>query len=137
MEPTSTARGTELEGARGSIRVAQPARGVVTLTMRGHAPASVMPRVIELLDSFGAARRPTVFFYDLWDMDTYESGVRVELTDYHLRHRPMLTALHTCTRSRIVRMGVSVANVALRIIEQHEDRAAFELALARAVERAD
>ena len=137
MDSTSTSRGAELGDARGSIRVAQPARDVVTITMRGHAPASVMPRAIELLDSFGAARRPTVFFYDLWDMDTYESGVRVDLTNYHLRHRSLLTALHTCTRSRIVRMGVAVANVALRIIEQHEDRAAFERVLRRAIERAD
>jgi hypothetical protein len=136
MDAPSVTRGTDLGDAKGAIRVGQPARGIVLLSMRGHAPGSVMPRVIELVESFGGARRPTLYFYDLWDMDTYDSSVRVELTDFHLRHRALLTGLHACARSRLVRMGVSVANVALRTIEQHAEREGFEAALARAIERA-
>jgi hypothetical protein len=132
MEP-SEARGVEIGDERGGVRVWQPARGVIAASLRGHVSAAAMPPMIERLDAFGAARRVTHHFFDLWDMEGYDSAVRVDLTQYFVKHRAFIGALHTCTRSRIVRMGVTVANVALGIVTQHEDRAAFEAALVRAV----
>jgi len=49
--------------------------------------------------------------------------------DWHLAHRDTLKALHAVARSRIVRMGVTVANLALGKITSHDNRSTFEAAL--------
>lgn len=128
---SSTGTGAEYGDPRGTITVSSPARGVIVLRMSGHAPGEVLSSVTEALDRFGGSSAATDYFYDVWDMETYDSRVRVDLTAYHLKHRRLLRSLHTCARSRVVKMGVSVANIALRVIEQHDDRAAFDAALER------
>ena len=65
-------------------------------------------------------------------MENYESSCRVELTAWVLGHRDR-TSLHIGLRSRLVAMGVSVANLALgSLIQVHNDMRSLAAALAAA-----
>jgi hypothetical protein len=128
--------GEELSTPKGSVALTTPAPGVIVFKMRGHVTAEIVPPLLVLLEKFGAAAGPTQFFYDLWDMHGYDSALRVQLTNFHLRNRGHLRSLHACSQSRLVKMGVAVANVVLGIIVQHDMRSSFEAALRRAVQTA-
>ena len=69
---------------------------------------------------------------DFWSMPTYDSPLRLDLTSWLLDHRPRVAELHVLTRSRIVTMGVAVANLALGgLVTNHRTRAPFDEAVAR------
>jgi hypothetical protein len=69
-------------------------------------------------------------FLDMGRMVNYDSTLRTRLTSHFVRHRSQVASLHVFTRSRIVSMGVSVANLALgRLITVHADMAGFNDAL--------
>jgi hypothetical protein len=55
----------------------------------------------------------SIVFADWWDMTGYDSTARVELTAWMAKMRPRMSAFHVLVRSRLVAMGVSVANLAL------------------------
>lgn len=76
------------------------------------------------------ASGPIRLFFEFWDMPTYDSQMRTEWTGWLLRHRSRLESLHVLARSKLVLMGVSVANLALGgIVKTHETTATFERAL--------
>jgi hypothetical protein len=134
MEIRVLSDGEETIGRTGRLALTNPAPGVVLLRMSGNVTAELVPRQLVLLDGFrDAARVPTDYYYDLWDLQAYASALRVDLTNWHLKNRSLLHALHTVTQSRLVKMGVTVANVALGVIKQHEDMRSFEAALAQAI----
>jgi hypothetical protein len=116
----------------GSVIITAPAKSIVVLQMAGNVGADCVPGQLVLLRRINTGE-PTDFFYDLWDMITYDSDLRVELTNFHLSHRSGLRSLHTITQSKLVKMGVTVANVALKLITQHPTRASFESALSGAI----
>jgi hypothetical protein len=69
-------------------------------------------------------------FWDLGDLESYESGVRVESTRVLLDNWKNVLSIRVYARSQIVRMGVAVANLALRNrIENITERPAFEAAI--------
>jgi len=130
MERHVVPGGEELVGKTGTVVVTSPMDGVVVLRMSGNVTKEVVPSVVALVGKMFAANPiPTTYFYDLWDMSAYDSALRVELTNWHLAHRDTLKALHAVARSRIVRMGVTVANLALGKITSHDNRSTFEAAL--------
>ena len=53
-------------------------------------------------------------FHDWSEMVGFDTRCQRDLTAWHVRNRERLTCLHILTKSPIVRMGVSVANVPLR-----------------------
>ena len=68
-------------------------------------------------------------FHNWFAMDNYDSVCRVELTGWVLGHRAQ-TGLHIGLRSRMVAMGVAVANLALgSLIQVHNEPRALEEAL--------
>jgi hypothetical protein len=68
-------------------------------------------------------------FHNWLGMDNYESVCRVELTGWVLSHREQ-SALHIGLRSRMVAMGVAVANLALgSLIQVYNEPKGFETAL--------
>jgi hypothetical protein len=132
MQVNTVPGGEEFVGNAGSVTITAPAPRIVVLRMKGHVTADTVPPQVTFLNKL-AIREPTDFFYDLWEMTSYDSALRVDLTDYHLRNRASLRSLHTVAQSKLVRMGVTVANVALRVIVQHNDPSAFNTALADAI----
>ena len=76
-------------------------------------------------------------FHNWFSMDNYDSVCRVELTSWVRRHRTE-TGLHIGVRSRMVAMGVAVANLALgSLIHVHNEPAAMEEALSAVLQRAE
>ena len=71
-------------------------------------------------------------FHNWFDMTNYDSACRVELTAWVLRHREQ-SALHIGVASRMVAMGVTVANLALgNLMHVHADMKSLEAAVADA-----
>lgn len=75
-------------------------------------------------------------FHDWLDMTGYDSICRKELTSWSVSHLDAYTDVHVALRSKLVGMGVQVANIALRgIMHVHHSRASLEAALGRAIGR--
>jgi hypothetical protein len=117
------------EVAVGGIELIKEGPCVLRIRMRGRGLTSdVKPMLDEL--SFSLRTRAHYTFWDLGDLESYESGVRVESTRVLLEHWKNVLSVNVYARSQLVRMGVAVANLALKNrVESFSDRAAFEAAL--------
>jgi hypothetical protein len=117
-------------GPNGALEISSLSANVVCLQLTGvtDQPAAV---VIErtLAKQFAVAGRLATF-WDLSELVNYHSDVRIFSTRVLLAHRKQIITMHTFTRSKLVAMGVSVANLALGgIITAHARRASFDAAL--------
>lgn len=103
--------------------------------MRGHArDAQGLALAEALRQSLQRGRRHT--FWDLEQLERYDSGVRVHATQALLDNRAHVICVKVLAKSKIVRMGVAVANLALGgMIENLDTRLLFERALSQAVLR--
>jgi hypothetical protein len=106
-------------------------KGIVSLTVVGHGHAElVTPCVRRWNEALRTSERLTLLI-DFWDMPGYESFFRVGLTEWGLEHRARLEPIHLLARSPLVRMGVSVANLALGgLIKTYALRASYDVAVA-------
>jgi hypothetical protein len=112
-----------------TIVITSPAPRVALLTMQGHARAEHVPAGIAQLTRIVKGDPDFDYFYDLWDLQGYDSPVRVDFTNFHRKFG--LRSLHALTRSRVVAMGVAVANLALgNRITVHSGRESFDARLA-------
>jgi hypothetical protein len=117
--------------ARGSVRIDRIDERLVHMIMRGMLVEQDGVLVARWLDECLPAARAATLFFDLDELDSYESPVRKLAQRVLKRHEDRWTSIHALVRSRIVAMGVSVANTLLGgRIEIHRDRAAFDRALA-------
>jgi hypothetical protein len=113
----------------GDLRLWIPAPNVFFVTMRGQGQGRVMKPFSQ------AAPPPTAkhfLFYDLWELESYESELRKQMTSWVMERRSLVAEMHVLLRSKLVSMGVSVANLALGgIITTHTQRAPFQKAFDR------
>jgi hypothetical protein len=73
-------------------------------------------------------------FHDWLEMTGYDSRTRIRLTAWSVAHRHLYEEVHLAVRSRIIAMGVQVANVAVGgIMRAHTGIATLEVELARAM----
>lgn len=123
------------EDTRGGIRLVHEAEHVERIIMRGHARDAQGQALAEALrTSLQRGRRHT--FWDLELLERYDSGVRVHATQALLDHRANVICVKVLAKSKIVRMGVAVANLALGgMVENLDTRLLFERALSQAVLR--
>jgi hypothetical protein len=111
------------------IRISSPANGIVQVVMKGHARSEHVPSALAQLAHIVKGNAGFNYFYDLWDLHVYDSPVRIDMTNYH--RTVGLRSLHTLTRSRVVAMGIAVANLALgNRITVHSSRESFDDRLA-------
>jgi hypothetical protein len=76
-------------------------------------------------------------FHDWLDMTGYTSASRKRLTEWSLAHLGEYQQVHISLRSKLVGMGVQVANIALRgQIQVHHSRATLEAKLRDALANA-
>ncbi|MBM4362560.1 MAG: hypothetical protein FJ104_07755 [Deltaproteobacteria bacterium] len=93
----------------------------------------------DLFERYGQERidgatGPLVVFHDWLDMTGYTSECRTRLTRWSLARRNVYADVHLAVRSKLVAMGVEVANLALGgLIRTHGSRASLEAALALAL----
>jgi hypothetical protein len=109
-----------------SMRIDWTRKGAVRITVSGHGAAGFSPPAIARWDAANRTSDRGVVLIDFWDMPTYDSGMRVQMTGWALKHRSDTTYFVT-TRSKIVLMGLAVANLALDgILNVKEKRADFD-----------
>jgi hypothetical protein len=71
-------------------------------------------------------------FHDWMDLTGYDTKTRIRLTAWSVAHRHAYEEVHLAVRSRIIAMGVQVANVALGgFMRSYTGIAALEVELAR------
>jgi hypothetical protein len=84
------------------------------------------------------ARPGTMFtgFHDWDEMVNYDRDARKFLMDWTLGTRDRIRALHFLVTSSFVHMGLTVGNLAVAMnLQASKDRAGFEVAMKRAVDR--
>src|SRR3954470_12408897 len=118
-------------GSQGEVEVLSVRNGVASLRMSGIAEQPAGKMIERALEQLFARSERLHTFWDLRDLVNYHSDVRVCSTNALLAQRgKKLVSVHTLSTSRIVAMGVSVANLALGgIIQNHKTAMSFEMAL--------
>jgi hypothetical protein len=117
-------------GPNGALEISQLAASVVYLQLSGVTEQPAAPVIERTLAKQFAGGERLATFWDLGELVNYHSDVRIFSTRVLLAHRKQISAIHTFTRSKLVAMGVSVANLALGgIITAHPQRESFEAAL--------
>ena len=126
--------GVRLTDTSGILTLTRPRRTIDLIRASGYATVLFADEIIAQRDAVVAECGEIQIFDDLEGVKGYESGVRAKLTAWSREHRAQIKAFHILTGSRIVAMGVSVANLALGgQIVAHLKRTEFERALAHAV----
>jgi hypothetical protein len=122
---------------RMELQFRAPAPGVLWVRASGHASADFVTSVVTLRNAAVKAWGRVTLFDDLDGLTGYDPGVRAGLTEWVNQNKGAVTAVHILVRSRVVAMGVGVANMVLRgVISAHSDRAVFDRELEAAVRRA-
>lgn len=118
-----------LETTQGRGRIWSPRAGVFASVLEGQMNVDFAEAYIEVGDAVLEHCKQAVGIHDWSDMTGYDSGVRSKVTAWAMRVITRFEAIHVFSQSSVVRMGVSVANIALggRIVV-HAQRDAFEQA---------
>ncbi len=117
----------------GGLEMRVPVAQVVVSRMWGHLDVTLC----ECLLGFMQQRLLTTdrcfqLFHDWSAMETYDTPARLLLTNWLQTHRDRFEAIHILSGSRLVAMGVAVANLALdRFLTPYniEQRSRYEAAL--------
>jgi len=111
-----------------SMRIDWNRTGAVRITVTGHGHADYSQPALARWDAaLGSGSRP-VMLIDFWGMPTYDSGMRVQMTGWGVKHRSEAD-FYVCTQSKIVLMGLAVANIALSgLLHVFEERQQFDIA---------
>jgi hypothetical protein len=116
---------------RGEIWVWRLAPSIYASRVQGHLERDMAQAIIDLASPQYAAGAVSGF-HDWFGMTGYDSRSRVDLTGWIMEHRSQ-TRLCIGVKSRLVAMGVSVANLALggNLITSFSEIAPLEAVLAR------
>jgi hypothetical protein len=118
-----------------TLRIWLPIRTVIVIEFSGHLTAPLAGHLMSETNRVLAhpQHTPLCIFNDWWEMKSYDSAARTELTHWAARIKPQLSTVHLLTQSKIVAMGISVANLALGgFLQGHTRRAEWNTALAKA-----
>ena len=117
---------------RGTTTIVERSTTVVLVCSKGHLDSEDGKRigaaVAELLRD-----RPRHLFFDMGDLQSYHPDVRRDLTQLFVERRQSLLSFHVLARSKLVRMGVSVARLALSMVVPYSETGSFERALRAAL----
>jgi hypothetical protein len=128
--------GRGLGNDRGSIGVWMRSP-ILLAQMIGHGDGRFADPIIDAFDEALRGKHAVQIFFEMGGMPNYDSALRTRLTTHFATHRARVASLHVFTRSRLVAMGVAVANLALGgIIISHDSLAAFQSALDREISKA-
>jgi hypothetical protein len=102
-------------------------RGVVRICVDGHGHADFSPPTIRRWEAAIKMAERSVILIDFWRMPTYDSGMRIQMTAWGTKHRPE-TDFHVVTTSKLVRMGLAVANIAMgSLMKVYDTRQDFDV----------
>lgn len=123
----------EHASTRGTTRMWTLAPTVYVTQVEGHMDLSHA----EFFERYGAARiaaspRPLCVFHDWLEMTGYDAPCRKRMTEWSVARLSSYREVHIGVRSKLVAMGIQVANIALRgLMHAHGNRAALEVELRR------
>lgn len=122
------------ESPTGELTIRRPSPLVVLFVEKGHLEAAFAPLITEAMNkSIGAGGKPHLFV-DAEHLSGYDPSIRVEATKWIGEHRSEIVVQHMLVKSRITKMGLSVASMMLGgIIVGHHARSGFESALREAI----
>jgi hypothetical protein len=104
-----------------------PEGGALRIIIVGHGDGGYGPAALKRWDA-ALAFGNFALLADFSQMNTYDSALRVAMTGWCVAHRGDLNGLHIFVTSKIVAMGVAVANIALKgLIKVHDNRMSFDI----------
>ena len=119
---------------RGELCTWMPAPGIHVVKMTGYLEKEVAPRFAADFDRAHPGPLKAIFF-DGGAMTGYESGFRIGMTDWAKGVKNRTDTLHVWVQSKLVQMGVAVANLALGgVLRVHASRTAMETAVRAVVD---
>lgn len=129
----------EVTTARGVARLWTLTPTIYVTQVRGHVDEAHAG----LFEVYGQRRvdraqgQTLTVFHDWLEMTGYESVARQRMTSWSMDHLKQFGEVHLALRSKLVAMGVQVANIALRgLITVHNSRAPMEAILSARVGQA-
>jgi|SRR5688572_20488266 hypothetical protein len=136
-ETTLPSAGVGFETSRGRLGLWTPADGLVIARLVIHGEAAFAPPIIEAVDSRLARAERVRIFFDAEDLLRYDTELRTALTARFFADRARIESLHVLVGSRLVALGVNVANLALRgLVTSHYARTRYVDALNEALSAA-
>jgi len=120
----------DVRTARGSMVLWTLAPTVYVTQVHGH----LQEAHVDLLFSYSeplvrAAQRPIEVFHEWTEMTGYDSVCRSRITKWAVERRSAFGRVHVAVKSKLVAMGVQVANIAIRNITAYPSAAALQAAL--------
>lgn len=103
----------ELSNDSGRGRIWSPRPGVFASELQGMMTNEFAEAYISVGNGVLEQSSRAVGIHDWSNMKGYESGVRMQVTNWAMGVISRFDAIHVLSDSSVVRMGVSVANIAL------------------------
>lgn len=129
MGPAGNEQPERYTSTRGEVVTALPKADVMVLKVTGHLDRPMGLHVLDIAGRAAATVKRLHIFCDWAEMTGYESDVRSAFTQWAATNRSKVT-FHLLVSSKLVAMGVSVANLALGgILVGYTNRASFDAAL--------
>ena len=97
---------------KGECEISTPKPNIVLFKVRGHLDKLMGRRFLDVVDVVAKAHPHFQAFVEWSEMNGYDSEVRAMFTQWVASNRTR-TTVHILVGSKIVSMGVSVANLAL------------------------
>lgn len=121
------------QGATGQLALRWSGRGGLEISVSGHGGSDLIELPTRRGDVVLRASGQLSLFFDLGEMPSYDSAMRVRWTEWVLQRKSSVNCLHVVARSKLVTMGVAVANLALDgLITSHTRREGTYVAALRA-----
>ncbi len=122
----------QTERGEGLLRVLTPT--VILISIKGHSSMELVPLFTGEIERRIQRGIRVDWFGDYSGMTSYDSDARIALSDFTRTHKDGLNRVVILVQSRLVAMGVSVANLAVGgKIEAFADRRKWQHALDLAV----
>jgi len=119
--------------SRGELRI-KVSDDVVYEQVSGYLEKEIVGKITHPIDRLIGQGAKPIIFNDWWELSGYDSDARLKLTDWIFWIRGKIVGSHILVRSKIVSMGVSIANLALGgMLTVYTDRQEFTLAYHRAL----
>ena len=120
--------------ARGEVPAWMPAPGVYVTQSVGHIDTELAGKIVTGGNDVIRECGFLLAFHDWQKLLTYDGDARKQLTQWGMAVRGQVERVHLLTGSKLVRMGVAVASIALGgMMVAYDDRAVFERVLADAI----
>jgi hypothetical protein len=121
----------ELLTPRGELRLWLASDSVYLTQISGWLETPVVRPWLDRVNAWAARRRHDLWGFHDWEaMENYDGSARQALTSWTFENRALFTGIHILVRSKIVVLGVEVANLALgRLMVTYRERATFESAM--------